>query len=195
MYFTYTPSFFKHFNSVKHICKSTKANTHILRTLTFLKGMNNGTQERGVRGAVWHIAGTNLPAARGKCWVDTAQRLTVGQGLGPLATDRHQQGAEAAERSTTHKHWNTHSHLLLFGLTLLSSPSLSRRGGCLSRIRHPRVPAAAPVNACISFLCFRSSFLGVCCLASLCPRCAPLNDKGIPQCQMDLPPRQPTLPS
>lgn len=93
----------------------------------------------------------------GKCWVDTAQRLTVGQGLGPLATDRHQQGAEVAEKSTTHKHWNTHSHLLLFGLTLLSSPSLSRRGGCLSRIRHPRVPAAAPVNACISFFLF--SFL------------------------------------
>lgn len=27
--------------------------------------MNNSTQERGVWGAVWHIAGTNLPAARG----------------------------------------------------------------------------------------------------------------------------------
>lgn len=42
--------------------------------------------------------------------MDTARQLIRGQGRGPLATDRHRQGAEAAEKSQRHTNNGTHIH-------------------------------------------------------------------------------------
>lgn len=77
-------------------------------------------------------------------------------GPGPGAPWRQTDTAKELRQQKSLPHTNTEnapSHLLSrFGLTLLSSPSSSRRGGRLSRTHRPRVPAAAPVNACISFV-------------------------------------------
>lgn len=95
--------------------------------------------------------------------MDTARWLIRGQGWGPLATDRYCQGAEAAEKSTTHTHTkqqqNPHSIIPSFAFTLLSFTFLSRKGDCMSRICHPRVPAAAPVSVCTFVFLLYFSFL------------------------------------
>lgn len=51
--------------------------------------------------------------------MDTARRLIRGQGWGPLATDRYCQGAEAAEKSTTHTHTHKTTAKPTFNHTLL----------------------------------------------------------------------------
>jgi len=90
-----------------HQHKYARVHTHT-RTHTFLKGMNNSTRERGVWGAVWHITGSNLPVARGSAEWPQLGGWVGGQGCwGPSATDRHRQGAEVAEKSTTHTHTHT----------------------------------------------------------------------------------------
>lgn len=65
--------------------------------------------------------------------MDTARRLMRGQGWGPLATDRHRQGAEAAEkkvhRTQTLKHTFTRTPLSL-SHSCLSLPHQGKAGAC-----------------------------------------------------------------
>lgn len=145
--------------------------------------MNNSTRERRVWGAPWHIAGTNLPAARGSAeWT----QLIRGQGWGPLG-----------DRQTPPRSWGSrkvyHTYIVKCTFSHTHSPLLSHsclsllyqgKGGCMSRICHPRMPAVAPVNACtfllffllFFFLPFLASVALFLCMSMLCP----LSDKGNP---------------
>lgn len=138
-------------------------------TFTFLKGTNNSTPERGVWGAVWHIAGTNLPAARGSAeWTQLGGWFGARAGAPWRQTDT----AKKLRQRKSLQHTNTKMYILThspFAFTILSFTSLSRKGGFMSRICHPRMPAAAPVDVCTFVFVFWHLSPCSLCMSLLCP--------------------------
>lgn len=128
--------------------------------------------------------------------MDTARRLMRGQGWGPLATDRHRQGAEAAEkkvhRTQTLKHTFTRTPLSL-SHSCLSLPHQGKAGACqgyatpgcqLQLLSFARVCFFSFFVVFFFFLTFSFWHLSPCsvCMSMLCPppHPHPFNDKGIP---------------
>lgn len=145
--------------------------------------MNNSTQERGVWGALWHIAWTNLPAARGSAeWTQLGGWCGARAGAPWRQTDTAKELRQRKKKSTAHKHSNTHSHVLPFRFHTLVFPFL---------IKERRVPvkdmpppgascSSCRLRVCVSLvflLCFFFSWLslfGICRLAPCaCPCCVP----------------------
>ena len=95
--------------------------------------MNNSTQERGVWGALWHIAGTNLPAARGSAeWTQLGGWCGARAGAPWRQTDTAKELRQRKKKkSTAHKHSDTHSHVLLsLSHSCLSLPHQGKAGAC-----------------------------------------------------------------
>lgn len=101
-------------------------------------------RHRGVRSEEWHIAGANLLAAWGNAEWTQLGGWFWGRDWAPW-------------RQTPPRSWGgrkAHSHLLLFGFTLLSYPSLSRGGGCLSRTCHPHRCQLQLLSQSVFLFCF-----------------------------------------
>lgn len=119
--------------------------------------MNNSTQERGVWGALWHIAWTNLPAARGSAeWTQLGGWCGARAGAPWRQTDTAKELRQRKKKSTAHKHSNTHSHVLPFRFHTLVFPFL---------IKERRVPVkdmpppGASCSSCRLRVCVSLVFL------------------------------------
>lgn len=157
-----TPSFLKQFSSIQHSA-SALTHTHIF-TLTFLKGMNNSTQESGVCVALWHIAGTNLPVARGSAeWTQLSGWCGARAGAPRRQTDTAKELRQ--RKSPPHKHWNTRSHILLYSLSRsrLSLLNQGKAGACqgYATLRCQLQLPSIRVLSFVVFLYFFSSLASV----------------------------------
>lgn len=157
----WTPSFLKHSGSIKqdtlasaqvHAHTLTHPRTHLLSSRAWtIAHRREGCEERcGILlGLIYQRLGEVLSGH--------SSAADAGPGLGPLG-DRQTPPRSwcSGKKSPPHTNTQTHIHTYSpFAFTLLSFPSSSRKGGCLSRICHPRVPAAAPVVcACVFFSFF-----------------------------------------
>lgn len=183
----------------KSACPQTLLHRHTYTpqyTQTFLKGMNNSTQEREVCGVVWHIAGTNLPAARGSAeWTQLCGWFGARAGgpLGDRQTPPRSWGSGKKYTTHTHTHKSQNTHTRLFAFMLLSF-TLSHQGETSGVRVKERPPPGARCSSCwrvyfsfvfvVIYLFFLHSLFSF--LASVALLLKPihavslLNDKGIP---------------
>ena len=159
--------------------------------------MNNSTQERGVWGALWHIAGTNLPAARGSAeWTQLGGWCRARAGAPWRQTDTTKELRQRKKKSTAHKHSNTHSHVLPFRFhTLVFSFLIKER-----RVPVKDMPplgascSSCRLRVCVSlvfllcFFFFFSDFLFLASVALLCVHVHAVSPPPPP------PPHHPGLP-
>ena len=156
-------------------------------TLTFLKGMNNSTQERGVWGAVWHIAGTNLPAARGSAeWTQLGGWFGARAGAPWRQTDT----AKELRQRKSLPHTNTKTHIHTYSLWLshscLSLPHQGKAGACQGyatpgcQLQLLLMRGYFFCFCCVFFFFFLSFLASVALLLVHVHAVSPLNDKGIP---------------